>query len=179
MTAQECPRELAVAAAVRQRAWRAADDDLHRHVEDCPACAEVAAVCKALADDRDALRSTLGSGDRSLPSAGQVWHRATLRARAEGLQSASRSLVWAYGIAGAAVVGLTAAFVTAWWPMVIGALRRMAAWTAPARSIADDPVSGWVNAALQSSLPLIGALGVCLALTTVAVYLAVRGDQKL
>ena len=101
-----------MAAAVRQRAWRAADDDLRRHVEDCPACAEVAAVCEALADDRDALRSTLGSGNRSLPSAGQVWHRATLRARAEGLQSASRSLVWAYGIAGAAVVGLTAAFVS-------------------------------------------------------------------
>ena len=178
MTAHECPREADVAAAVRQRAWRAADDDLGRHVEECPACAEVAAVCEALADDRDALRSALGPGNRSLPSAGQVWHRATLRARAEGLQSASRSLVWAYGIAGAAVVGLTAALVGATWPMVIDALRRMA-WKAPARPIVGDEVGGWVSAALQSGLPFVVALGVCLAVATVAVYLAVRGDQKL
>ena len=178
MTVHECPRELEVAAAVRQRAWRADDHEVRRHVEQCQVCAEVVAVCEALADDRDALRSAFGSGKRSLPSAGQVWHRATLRARAEGLQSASRSLVWAYGIAGAAVVGLTAAFVSAWWPMVIGALRRMA-WTAPARPIIGEEVGGWVNVALQNGVPFVVALGVCLALTTVAVYLAIRGDQKL
>jgi hypothetical protein len=138
----------------------------------------VAAVCEALADDRDALRNALAPGHHSLPSAGQVWYRATLRARAEALESASRSLVWAYGIAGAAVAGLTAALVGATWPVVIGAWRRMA-WMAPARPIVGDEVGGWVSAALQSGLPFVVAVGVCLALATLAVYLAIRGDQKL
>ena len=177
MNAIECRREPEVVAAVRQRVWRAADDDLRRHVESCRACTVMAAVCEALADDRDVLRSEVGPGNRSLPSAGQVWHRATLRARAEGVQAASRSLVWAYGIAGAAVAGMIAALVGSTWPMVVGALRRMA-WTAPATTVAGDPVT-WASVALQNGVPFVAAVGVCLALATVAVYFAIGGDQKL
>ena len=177
MTACQCSREAEVAAAVRQRAWRSADDELGRHVEQCVACAEVAAVCEALAGDRDALRGAFGPGNGSLPSAGQVWHRATLRARAEGLQSVSRSLVWAYGIAGAAVVGLSAAFVGAFWPIVTSTLRRMA-WKAPA-PVLDDSVASWVSTALQNGVPFVVAVGVCLALAPLAVYFAIRDDQKL
>ena len=178
MTAHECPREAEVAAAVRQRAWRAEDDDVRRHVELCVVCAEVAAVCEALAGERDALWRVPGPDSPTLPSAGQVWHRATLRARAEGLQTASRSLVWAYGLAGAAVAGLTAAFAGALWPMALSSLRRMA-WTAEAPPLVAGDFSGWVNVALRAGLPFVAAVGVCLALATVAVYLAVRGDQKL
>jgi hypothetical protein len=177
VTPHECPREADVAAAIRLRVWRADDDDLRAHVEQCVACAEVAAVCEALSDDRDALRGGFGPGNGSLPSAGQVWHRATLRARAEGLQSASRSLVWAYGIAGAAVVGLIAAFIGAFWPMVTSTLRLMA-WTAPAPVVADG-VSGWLSVARQHGVLLAVAVGVCLALAPLAVYFAIRDDQKL
>lgn len=162
---------------MRQRAWRAADDDLSRHVATCSACAEVAAVCEALADDLDGLRSALVPGSHPLPSAAQAWHRATLRARAEGLQSVSRSLVWAYGIAGAAVAGLTAALAGESWPMVASAFRQMA-WRAPAPVVADG-FGGWANAALLNAVPFALAVGVCLALAPLVVYLAVRDDQKL
>ncbi len=162
VTAHECPREAEVAAAVRQRAWRTEDEDVRRHVEHCAVCAEVATVCEALAEERDALRRAPGRDNPALPSAGQVWHRATLRARAEGLQSASRSLVWAYGIAGAAVAGLTAALVGAFWPTVVGTLRRMA-WMAPAPPLVAGDFGGWVNATLQTGLPFVVVVGVCLA----------------
>ena len=176
MTEHECPRESDVATAFRQRTWRAEDDDVRRHVERCVVCAEVAAVCEALADDRDALRRAPGRDHSTLPSAGQVWHRATLRVRAEGLQSASRSLVWAYGIAGAVVIGLTAAFVGGSWPMLMSGLRQMA-WTAPAPVVANG-FGGWANAALQHAVPFAVAVGACLALAPLVVYLAVRDDQK-
>jgi hypothetical protein len=162
VTALECPREAEVVAAVRQRAWRAADDDLRCHAEACPACAEVAAVCGALADDRDALQCALDPGNHALPSAGQVWHRATMRARVEALESASRSLVWAYGLAGATVAGLIAALVPSAWRA------STLLWRVAETSVA-----------LQSGLILIAASGACLALASVAIYVAIRGDRQL
>ena len=153
MTPHECPREADVAAAIRQRGWRVEDDDLVQHAVSCAACAEVVAVCEALA----------GDAGHAVPSAGQVWHRATLRARAEAVNAASRSLVWAYGLAGAAVAGLSAAFVASMWPAVLPLLRRLVE----------------TGAVLQTGLPLIVAIGGCLAVASVAVYVAIRGDQKL
>jgi hypothetical protein len=162
MTPQECPHEEGVAAAIRQRGWRV-DDELLRHAADCAVCAEVVAVCEALAGDFEAGHRVSGHTGHALPSAGQVWHRATLRARADAVDAASRSLVWAYGLAGAAVAGLTAASVASMWPAVLPLLRRLAE-TAAAR---------------QTGLPIIVAIGACLAVASVAVYVAIRGDQKL
>jgi hypothetical protein len=161
MTPYECPREAEVVAAVRQRAWRPEDEDLRRHVEACAVCAEVESVCQALVIDGEALRGEL-AGHAALPSAGQVWLRATLRARAEGVQAASRSLLLAYGMAGAAVAGVTGGVAWQWWPEVKSVWSRFE-WTGPAPDLL---------------LPLM-AVGACLALATVAVYLAVRGDQRL
>jgi hypothetical protein len=162
MTPQECPHEEGVAAAIRQRGWRV-DDELLRHAADCAVCAEVVAVCEALAGDFEAGHRVSGHTGHALPSAGQVWHRATLRARADAVDAASRSLVWAYGLAGAAVAGLTAAFVASMWPVVFPLLRRLAE----------------TGAARQTGLPIIVAIGACLAVASVAVYVAIRGDQKL
>ena len=153
MTPHECPHEAEVAAAIRQRGWRADDDELLRHAVNCAACAEVVAVCEALA----------GDAGHAVPSAGQVWHRATLRARADAVNAASRSLVWAYGLAGAAVAGFTAAFVASVWPAVFTVLRRLIE----------------TGAARQTGVPVVVAIGVCLAVASVAVYVAIRGDQKL
>ena len=163
MTLHECPHEAEVAAAIRQRGWRVEDDELLQHAVHCAACAEVAAVCQALAEDREAAYQLSGSSGAALPSAGQVWHRATLRARAEAANAASRSLVWACGLAGAAVAGLTAAFVASMWPVVLPVLRRLVE----------------TGAVLQTGLPLVIAIGGCLAVASVAVYVAIRGDQKL
>jgi hypothetical protein len=160
MTAPHCSREVEVIAAVRQRAWRVENGDFRQHLAECALCAEVAAACEALAGDLEMRRDVLGD---SLPSAGQVWHRAMLRARAEGVQSASRSLVFGYGVAGAAVAGATAGIAWRWWPSVKSAWSRLE-WSAPA---------------LPGALPLLFAAGACLALASVAVYLVVRGDQRL
>ena len=163
MTPQECPHEEGVAAAIRQRGWRAYSDEVLQHAADCAVCAEVLAVCEALAGDLEAGQRVSGDTGSALPSAGQVWHRATLRARAEAVNAASRSLVWAHGLAGAAVAGLSAAFVAAIWPAVLPVLRRLAE----------------TDAARQTGLPIIVAIGACLAVASVAVYVATRGDQKL
>ena len=174
MTPRACSREAEVAAAIRDRAWRVEDEDVRRHADECPACTEVVAVCEA-------LRSTLGphdTHDKMLPSAGQVWHRATLRARADAVQSASRPLVWAYGVAGATVAGLALAVAGRWWPALVTEVRRLE-WTSPAPAGIPADLGGWVLAVLQGSLPLVVGAGVCLALTPLAVYLAIRDDQKL
>ncbi len=171
MTPHACPREAEVTAAVRDRAWRVEDEEVRRHTQECTACAEVLAVCEA-------LQSTLGPVDKRLPSAGQVWHRATLRARADAVQSASRPLVWAYGVAGAAVVGIALAVAGRWWSALMTEVRRME-WTSPAPTGVPTDLGGWVLAVLQGGLPLVVAAGVCLALAPVAVYLAIRDDQKL
>ena len=171
MTPRACQREAEVAAAIRDRAWRVEDEDVRRHAEECPECAEVVAVCEA-------LRSTLAPADIVLPSAGQVWYRATLRARADAVQSASRPLVWAYGVAGAAVAGIALAVAGRWWPALMTEVRRLE-WTSPAPVGTPTDLGGWVLAVLQGGLPLAVAAGVCLALAPVAVYLAIRDDQKL
>jgi hypothetical protein len=171
VTPRECPREGEVTAAIRDRAWRGEDEDVRRHARECPACAEVLAVCEA-------LHRTLGPVDKHLPSAGQVWHRATLRARADAVQSASRPLVWSYGVAGAAVAGLALAVAGRWWPALVAEVRRLE-WTSPAPAGVPTDVGGWVLAMLQGGLPLVVAACVCLALAPLAVYLAIRDDQKL
>jgi hypothetical protein len=171
VTPRTCQREAEVAAAIRDRAWRVEDEDVRRHAEECPACAEVVAVCEA-------LRSTLVPHDKVLPSAGQVWHRATLRARADAVQSAARPLVWAYGVAGAAVAGIALGAAGRWWPALMTEVRRLE-WTSPAPGGIPTDLGGWVLAVLQGGLPLAVAAGVCLALAPVAVYLAIRDDQKL
>jgi hypothetical protein len=171
MTPRTCGREAEVVAAIRDRAWRVEDEDVRRHAEECPACAEVVAVCEA-------LRSTLAPADIVLPSAGQVWHRATLRARADAVQSASRPLVWAYGVAGAAVAGIALAVAGRWWPALMNAVRTLE-WRSSVPAGVPEDLGGWVLIALRGGLPLAVAAGVLLALAPVAVYLAVRDDQKL
>jgi hypothetical protein len=165
MTSHECPRECEVAAALRQRGWRALDEEIRRHAGSCVPCAEVVAICEALASDLDAGRQASGSPSLALPSAGQVWHRATLRARADAVNAASCSLVWAFGLAGATVAGLAAAMVASLWPTMSSLVHLVAAAAA--------------SAAFQTGLPLIVAVGVCLALASVTVYLAIRGDRKM
>jgi len=171
MTPRPCSWEAEVVAAIRDRAWRVEDEDVRRHAQECTACAEVLAVCEA-------LHSTLGPVDKQLPSAGQVWHRATLRARADAVQSASRPLVWAYGVAGAAVAGIALAVAGRWWPALMNALRTLE-WRSSVPASVPEDFGGWVLVALRGGLPLAVAAGVLLALAPVAVYLAIRDDQKL
>lgn len=68
----------------------------------------------------DALRADYADtcGEAPIPSAGLVWWRASLRARAEAAQSADRSLTVADGIMGAAVAGAAVAAAGVVWRAV-------------------------------------------------------------
>src|SRR5262249_59301727 len=73
--------------------------ELQTHVADCPVCRDVADVAAALHADRQALLRTAQP-----PTAGVVWWRATIRARAEATRTAMQPIMWWPGVAAAAVV---------------------------------------------------------------------------
>lgn len=165
-------------AAVLEHRWPAEDEALVQHAARCAVCADVVTVGQALLADYDEVRREMGRSDRALPSAGQVWYRAALRARADAVQSAARPLVWAYGLAGACAAGLTAAVAGLVWPALAGAFSRLEglAWRPGPTS---ERASGLLLSVLQGSLPFVLAAALCLVVAPVAVYFAVRDDQKL
>lgn len=174
--ASECPREAEVAAAAR-RGWLSAQDAAVRHhVSQCAVCAEVARVSGALVADQRAVRTFLG--DNPLPSAGQVWRRAALRAQADAVQSVSRPLVWAQGLAGAVVAGLVAAALGALWPSLAEAVQRVSG-ALVLQSPATGPVERILGAVLPSGwVALVWGVGICVALMPVAVYVALRDVRR-
>ena len=70
-----CPREQAIVAAAAAGRERF-DEEMARQLEQCEACADAVAVAVMLRADRDAAQA-----DVQVPSAGQVWWRAAIRAR--------------------------------------------------------------------------------------------------
>lgn len=102
MTPATCPRESELLAAL----------DAHsQHLSECDACAELVAVRiigEAHAHDLQAAH---------VPSAGQVWWRAQVRARAEARGAAERPIHVIQAVAAAVVAGAFAAgigWVTPW-----------------------------------------------------------------
>lgn len=123
-----CSREPEVLDAVVRGVWNdATTADLRRHAADCATCTDAAAIVDVLRADHDAaLRAAV------VPSAGAVWWRATMRARADAARAAERPLTVVQGLAGAAVAGVALAFGGLVWhelpaglslsPLVIAAL---------------------------------------------------------
>lgn len=109
-----CPREPDVIAAVTSGRWPlAADETLRAHVASCEVCAEARAMAELM---RSLERETLQ--DARLPSAGQVWWRAQLRARREAQAAAARPVLVAQGLGAAVVLGLIAALISWQWPVL-------------------------------------------------------------
>lgn len=106
-----CRFEEEVLAAVAAGAWDRASDELKAHVAACSACGDLVMVSALLKQDHEAM-----IGDVDVPSGGQVWWRAQVRARAEAAQAAARPLFVAQAIAAAAIVGVLVALVTWLWP---------------------------------------------------------------
>ena len=96
MTPAACPREFELLA----------DLDAHsRHLAECDACAELVAariIGKTYAEDLQAAH---------VPSAGQVWWRAQVRARADARHAAERPIHVIQAVAAAVVAGAFAAGV--------------------------------------------------------------------
>lgn len=106
-----CRYEADVLAAVAAGSWDHAPDELKQHVTTCQPCADLALVSRLLKTDHAAVVA-----EANVPSAGQVWWRAQMRARAEAAEAAARPLFLAQAVACAAILGALVALVTWLWP---------------------------------------------------------------
>jgi hypothetical protein len=108
----ECPRESDVLDALASSRWpHRVDAELSNHVASCAICRDVITVAAAMqADHDDAWR------EANVPSSGQMWWRAEMRARQDAIRHAARPVTVAQGVA--AVFALALAGVAAWfaWP---------------------------------------------------------------
>ena len=130
MTRFGCPREDDMIALVLSgvidghgsdpdRWLEACGDDARTHVGACDACRGSVSVAVQLRAEATAARREV-----HVPSPGQVWWRAAIRARADVAHEVERPLTWVHGLAGACAAGLIAAVGGSAWPSV----ERAAAW---------------------------------------------------
>ena len=172
MTRRICEHEAVVAEAVMGRRWpEACDQALRDHAASCEVCREVVEVAALLREDYDQARDAISRRDVPLPSAGQIWWRAAVHARADAARAAARPLVWGYGAAAACAIGLLAAGASVMWPSVLPVFERFGAFTARMAPTAD-----MVMATLRAQLPIVIAVVACLVAAPIALYFALRED---
>jgi hypothetical protein len=177
MTAPECPREQDVIAAIVAGKWPGhCDDALLEHAAQCGVCRELVEVTSLLHVERYAL-----DDEGNIPSAGQVWWRAAIRARLEATQQVARPLSWLFGVSVAFAVGLAVAVVELMWSPVQHAVRSAApvSWSASFRlAEAITWLPSWSNLtplATIGGFVLLGAAA-CLVLAPVALYFALSDE---
>jgi len=149
----ECPREADVLDALASARWPdRVDAALSEHVSSCGICRDVIAVASAIREDHDAAWR-----EARVPSSGQMWWRAEMRARQDAVREASRPVAVAQGVA--VVLALAVAVAAGWfaWPSV------HAFFTATARSQTPAFASPLV-------LPLLVAMGALLVIAPLALY---------
>jgi len=170
----ECPFEADVLTAVYTNRWpdRAAPD-LQTHVTECAICADVVAVAAAFQVDYDAARV-----EAHVPESGIVWWRAQMRARAEAAREAVRPITVAQAVGLAVTVGVAGAVFGAtatWFQQALrwmgGALTSLAAVRLP------EIPPAMIAAVTEHSFLLAGAAA-CFLLAPVAIYLAVKGQER-
>jgi hypothetical protein len=172
MTRGICEHEAAVTQAVLSRQWPdACDEAIRAHAASCEACREVVSIAALLREDYDEAREAIGQRDVPLPSAGQIWWRAAVHARADAARAATRPLVWGYGAAAACAIGLLAAGISTLWPTVLPVFDRVGAFTARLAPAAD-----MVMATLRAQLPIVLGIAVCLVAAPIALYFAFREE---
>jgi hypothetical protein len=139
------------------------DAELRAHVAACAECAEIAAAAAALFEERRAVLS-----DTEIPRSGLVWWRIQMRARRDAQRAAARtvSLVHAAALCGAFGVALA----------ILG-VKFLSGWESSLPALASAVRAGALGASsLLWGVPLLLALGAWVALTPVAVWLAVGED---
>jgi hypothetical protein len=191
MSGFECPREHEVVAAVLAQCLDgrfvhrrpgedgcrgdagcrdAGDDDLAAHASACEVCRDAATVARLLREEAITARP-----DVQVPSAGQVWWRAAIRARMEIAQQVERPLTWVHGVAAACAAGLLAALAGVAWPSIERGTAWMAAqsWSAPAPAVETARLA---VETLQRSAPLALVAAAFVILAPLAIYLATSDD---
>ena len=172
MTPRNCEHEPAVVQAVLSGQWpEACDEALREHAGACEVCREVVAIVPMLREDYADAREAISRRDVPLPSAGQIWWRAAVHARADAARAAARPLVWGYGAAAACAIGLLAAGMSVVWPSLLPAFDRAGAFTARLAPAAD-----MVMATLRAQLPIVITVAACLIAAPIALYYALREE---
>ena len=107
-----CRQEAAVLAAARASADAVVSDDIQAHLASCEDCRLSFALVVSLQDERSQAMTAA-----RVPSAGQVWWRAELRARQDAAAAVARPITLATGLAAAAVAGVIVSLIGAvgWW----------------------------------------------------------------
>lgn len=163
----ECTREQDVLDALAAGAggW---NDELRAHVDACAICADIVTVALPLLDEQHATVE-----GAQLPSSGIVWWRATMRARHEAAQAATRPITVVQGVALAAAAALFAALLGATAPTLFGWFGGLKTFSGIGEFLTLPRVE------LSSLIPttgtgmlLVGACVVCLLLGPLAVYFA-------
>jgi len=165
----ECAREADALEAVAFGRWPDHAAELRAHVAACAVCAELVDVAQALHDDRDsACREAM------VPTAGIVWWRATIRARADAARTASRPITVAQGVAGACAAGLTCGFAGIAWR----SLHRVDWFGEIATRVASGRIdlTSASTLAMEHALPLALALAAGLVLAPLALYITLADD---
>jgi hypothetical protein len=158
VTAIECPRESDVLDALTSARWpHRVNRELAEHVEACAICTDVVAVAAAMRDEHDVARQ-----QASIPSSGQVWWRAQMRARQAAIREASRPIAMAQGVAAVLALGLTATAGWFAWPSIYGRVSSF---------VRQTPTLG-----SPLALPLMVALAVLLVIAPLAVYLVLSDE---
>jgi hypothetical protein len=166
----ECAREQEIVDAIATGRWpHGCDGSLPAHASSCETCRDVVAVAVALHEDECAAQR-----EARLPSAGLVWWRAQIRARADAARVAERPITVAQGIAGACAVGLACGLAGAAWQSL-----RHFQWLGGAIASLDAgglqlvSVSGVL---VQRALPLVLGVGACLLIAPLAIYFVLSDD---
>lgn len=156
----ECPRETDVLDALASARWPdRVDAELSQHVASCAICRDVIAVAAAMHEDHDAAWHEWN--DANVPSSGQMWWRAEMRARQDAIREATRPVTIAQGVAAGLALGLGG--VAAWfaWPTVQGFFAALVPSAASQQtSLLASPIF----------LPVAVAMLALLVVTPVALY---------
>jgi hypothetical protein len=177
MTVPECPREQDVINAIVSGRWpHHCDETLQTHALECRVCKELIDLASVLRLEREGLHDEM-----SVPSAGQVWWRAAIRARLDASQQVARPLSWLFGVSVACAIGLAIAVVELLWSPVRHALASAApsAWT-PSFGFGDlarllPNLTNLAPLTTTGAFLLLGAVA-CLVLAPLALYFALSDE---
>jgi hypothetical protein len=159
----ECPRESDVLDAIDSKRWpHRVDQELVDHVAACEICSDVLTVAAAMREDQGAIWQ-----EASIPSSGQVWWRAEMRARQQAIREASRPISVAYGVAALAALVVIAMATWFAWPVAHEFVSSIVS------SIVSTPAT---TLASPLTLPLLLAVGAFLIVAPVALYLVLSDE---
>jgi hypothetical protein len=163
----ECPRESDVLDALASARWPdRVDAELAQHVAACSICQDVVAVASAMQEDHDVTWKEWN--DANVPSSGQMWWRAEMRARQDAIRDASRPVTVAQAVA--VGLALSLAGVAGWlaWPTVQGFFASLFPSATSQTSVFASPLF----------LPVAVAMLAMIVVAPVALYFVLSDERQ-